>query len=1390
MLSEREIDPQGQAPTKAEEPTGSAAVAGVDKHAPRPWYKPRRGKSLKFCVRTIGLLLITLVLVLIVGYRYLTSPARVRTMATDIIEQLTDTSVHIDSAQFLLDGQLVLSGVRMDLRKMPADTDVGERAQRLFEAREIRVEQNLFDLIKGRLDAATVRLISPTFYLVEDLDRELVNFELLQRREDDVPQTTEEQSHIPAKLPSVYIDQGKIIFATIENNHYDQSGDLQFGGNMNQLVSQPTTYMYNLRELRRDHVNGWVLRGQFDVMTLALSADLERFSIDGPQRNFLPVRLRQWWDRLEPAGSLPTATLSYDPEDGLNVALAVRDIELNLPFDQYQSRMHVRQAKFVATDSDIRIDEMIGQIENIDYDIRGSIDGYDLNAPFRAHAKIGPIQIDQRPDYLPALPEIAQKQFWLFTPSGSFTASVELSRETVGAMIDYRGEVHLADASVRYARFPYPLEQASGTLRFDQERVEIVKITGHGPTGAQVAVTGKIKPPGNDAHVVVNVTGQSVPIDQVLYEALPEDRREIIDVFFDQEILGELVAQGLLTTDAAQARDANATLPIFNLGGVCDVVTRVERPLGPDQKYTSHTTVDIRHSDLLFRYWPYPIRITSGQLVIEPDMVKIVDLHGTGLHGGTFVANGHVGFSETDDGQVIIEPEIQVTTKGLPIDALLIASVPKPEDQWVRDANITGTADAQTRIFADPNGIDGVGFDVQITMHDGQASPYHGRYALDGLAGKITIGHQGISFDDIQAQHGQSKLTMHGHGDWSTQTTRFVMKILGEKLRLEDPIIDLLAPDIDGRDRLVALFNDHRPEGEFDAELDLTVVDVDESEKNIEPNAAENTGKNAKGDVGENADENAGKNVGGVGENVGGGVGGGVDFRFGLKPAWVRFDLNGHRIRLDDVQGQMVARPDRIDLRGLTARFDDSSPLPAAANVPANLGQADGGLPARSGQGRFKVDGAIRRGDVPVTRVVFSAQSELIGPTTRAFLPSGALSILDGIELRSPYEIKNATLVHRPAGYAHDRDEPTLELLADVDFLNASGVLGADIRNAICQLQIDTKQFADQENPQIRLNLEVEELRMADRLVKPLTLVMTTDKQPNWMNIEHLDGLCYGGVIMGDGRVQLSDEGRFEMKISLQEARLSDFMNPLSDAESTDAAREPASGNMVGATNEANETSDTSEAGNNSANKTGDEPGDKPGDKNDRSDTGLISVGLSVSGNPNDPASRQGRGAMQIRDAKLYELPVGLGVLQLLNFRLPASSSFDRAAADFVIDGDRVHLNRVNLEAPTVAIVGSGEMIFSTQEVDLWMFSRNPGRGVFGALGEMFNTFKDELVSIHVTGTLSNPISKTESFRGMRASIDELFGPDDDAPVLHRSAPKRDMPLTSVPIEPRESEDD
>ncbi len=1210
------------------------------------------------------------------GYLYLASPNRAAKLAEDLLTALAGADVQIDSAHFDLDGSITLHGLEMRLGHVRGDRG------RLFDAERVLIKHDLISLIKGVFRARTITFINPNLHLTTEADSGRFNFQSLHEQ-----RLTQPGPDLPRHLPEIFVRNGRVLCGEIDAGRFGLLDTVYLSGSLSASPNEPRIYFFTLRQ-DQPYVggdSGPVLSGRLDLKKLIVAAKLEHFTLGGAQRGMLPKPIRDWWDQLEPVGSLSSVRFGYnpDPQIGFNAQLELNNVAITLPYGELDSRMTDVSGRFTIVNQTITVTDLTGQIEELRYVINGRVQGFHRDAPFKLTVHTDPFAIPEKPRYLLALPTEVQKHFNRFTPSGVFQAKASLERSEPGGRLTYDGSVSVSEAKLIYHQFRYPLENVQGQLRFDDERIELIALRGHGPTGAKVVVNGVIAPPQDGAAVHVVVTAAQSPVDHVLYDAMPEKYRPILDMFFNEEAHRRLVEKGLIQTPNQQSqrlarlkalREQHrltdpetpqgrtvlsgldrqiATLrqqlevPVFRLGGRVTVIAQTSRAYGPNQKLRTTVGLDLAGTNALLKHWPYPLRCTAGTLLVKPDRV-IVD--GIDVEGVTGASGSVSGSIVRASGR--LEPKLDLVVSGMRCDQMLFASVPDPQDRWLGYLGLTGSLDGTGRIFRNHE-EDRIDFWIETQLTHGRVRPYGGQFVADQITGNVSLGHDQLRIESLQGRCGSGRLTVSGSAQWGDTDAQVDLDINLAAMQIQKSLLDLWPVDNPMAKRLTALYAAHRPEGWFDADLSYRVM-----------------------------------------------PGRDPDYRLDMKFGELGFDLHDHHIALTKVEGGFVVTPRGIELTQWGASF---------------------------GKGRFAATGLVGFGPRRFYDLTFDARSERLGPVSRTVLPDAVLSVVDGLELNGTYDIRRARLVYEPDG-----EHPTFHFQGKAHLTDATATVGVPITQMNGQLEIRATREPHSSWPRVDLKFDAQRLLAARRLASPLSLHIVTADQPDRLAIQNLHGSCYGGTLLGSGEIHLGGQGLYQMTLVLQDVALNPFLYP---EDHLDPKRSP---------------------------------GMSEPEAPDSSFTGVLAASLAIEGSSHEPTKRRGRGELEIRDANLYEVPLSLALMQILNLSLPASRSFDRASAHYLIDNDVVLFDSVRFEAPTIQIVGSGMMLYSTLELDLDLYTRNPAGPDLGPLSDLVGVFKDELLSIHVTGTLEDPAPSATSFRGFKRSWKALFGggpPGDQRPL-------------------------
>jgi len=341
-------------------------------------------------------------------------------------------------------------------------------------------------------------------------------------------------------------------------------------------------------------------------------------------------------------------------------------------------------------------------------------------------------------------------------------------------------------------------------------------------------------------------------------------------------------------------------------------------------------------------------------------------------------------------------------------------------------------------------------------------------------------------------------------------------------------------------------------------------------------------------------------------------------------------------------------------------------------------------------------------------------------------MPPPVRKLIDRLAVKGPFVIDDARLTTWPEA----AQGPTSIFEGKVGLRGAGATLGVPITEMDADLDLRVVTFADQPWPHTDIRMDARSLRASDREITRLSMRSETGDQPSVIKLYDLKGSIYGGTLIGRGQVQLESPGSFGFDMAIQEVALEPFLNPVEHADSAAGVR-----------------------------LTGPDVADEAGRGLTRDiSSGLLSAGLSVRVPLEGGDPVQGRGAVLVRDARLYDKPLTLALLQAANFTLPNESSFDRASARYLIAGDEVVFDDIRFEAPAFVIAGSGRMGYPSTDLQLRMVTHNPIAPTFGPVTELVKTFKDQLLGIEVRGTLAAPEANVVPLEGVFRSWDRLFG--------------------------------
>jgi len=158
---------------------------------------------------------------------------------------------------------------------------------------------------------------------------------------------------------------------------------------------------------------------------------------------------------------------------------------------------------------------------------------------------------------------------------------------------------------------------------------------------------------------------------------------------------------------------------------------------------------------------------------------------------------------------------------------------------------------------------------------------------------------------------------------------------------------------------------------------------------------------------------------------------------------------------------------------------------------------------------------------------------------------------------------------------------------------------------------------------------------------------------------------------------------------------------------------------------------------------------------------GRLTASLQLGGNWDDPDSRRGHGDVNVAGDEMYNIPVMLGLMQITNLGLPVSSPFTQISTRYSVDGQKVTFEKIDLKGKDLSMSGSGDLDFGLKQVSLWFTTNNTTLVALPIVGPLLGGANQELLRIHIKGTIQDPKVSASAFDTVRTTVDQVFRGND-----------------------------
>ncbi len=1132
------------------------------------------------------------------GVWYMTRPARISRMAESLLEGVLGGKVKVATGHLSLSGTLLLSGVEV------MTPDESGRSLPVFSAEQIEAR---FDWVSLLLGSCSTQLtaIRPTLYLVEDRDVGRWNYELMQRKNSATKPGAQTQPVKAARgvttLPVIVLREAKVQWGEVTGGALVNTASAVVDGQFTPTEGIATTYQFALSQRTETSEDGG---------SSQRGAGGQGVTVSGT------------WDVNGNHFSAATGEILLT--EGVEDALPrqVRGV-----WYQYGLRGVVSR-RLVTFDKEA-----------------GLMVGVDANRLAMGTTVTG--ETDQKKYVVDVSDLRGQFLFGITKPSVKVTGvsgSLLGFRFLVDGELDGTGPTSGFGLHVRFPGAVLGEEYPPLFMAFSKSQELLQRLAPHGKLdldlsvnradgNSQVAVNGKVVAhdarmrfgplpyPLDHVNGRVNFDQESVTFEDVTAKGdenvvhiegttgtSPEHKAIHFRVWSDEAAFDDRLAACLPAKFAAVWNQFN-----LRARGAFNCV--VER--GADSSAAPAINVEVRIKDGsgYAKGVPYQFENAHGVLSLTANQTEVRGLTlDCGADGsGRLKIDGVIYHPGGDVAHLM--PDLKVSAD-VPIDGALTGALPEEYSKKVKGIMTGGRAGFEgsfKRVGDDGNKSGAAEVEGELTVKEGILKMADGALQLSGITASAEVGPGRL---DVKAANGVTaegvKVSASGGLDFSGKGD-FVVNADGA-----DVVLPVAAPGFLPQ-RIRELWKAYQVAGKVDIAGSATVA-----------------------------------TSGAIGVDV-------KDYDCSVTVKGMSLANPDWPDHVHDIFGTLVAKPGRVEMKGVSAR----------AGVVSVLAEGE----YENKTGACDLSGVITSDGMPAGWV--------------KKLPGGVRDFLTEHEASGALQVKFTKLER--SGF----EKPWAfegEFVASKLAMKGSMGLGAE------ELRLVTRGTYDKGALDFTGKLSGKDVGMSGKTLNTLGASVAMVSKEKTLSFTDVNGTVAEGAVHGGIVVHLEGEnggeGRYEANLSLSDAELGALLLP----------------------------------------------GNASVEERKKMGEGRVSATLAVQQTFGAEGDRTGRGELMVRDAKIYNVPLAMGLMQLVTLRLPVARAFNQASMSYYLRDNKVTFEKILLESPSINLAGAGTLSLADKGLDLNFVTESPHELKLPVVSWLVDSIREELLQLTVTGTVEAPV--------------------------------------------------
>lgn len=359
------------------------------------------------------------------------------------------------------------------------------------------------------------------------------------------------------------------------------------------------------------------------------------------------------------------------------------------------------------------------------------------------------------------------------------------------------GEVICKDVSILYSVFPYSIENIAGTIEFSEKDIKLNNLAGR-HNNVNLVISGGFSNFDTGTKGQVEIRSRNMSLDDDLYEALWPVQKKLWNDF---------KPNGIVEFDYTLRRE-------------------------PNVRNSYWLDVDLANVDSTYKYFPYPLDNSTGNLLFDHNSIKVTDLNSKKA-GRQININGKV--IDTDTSQPKFDLVIDV--EKIPLDDVLANALPPRERNLYNQFGPSGTGDGRILVSNESGDANKAGFTADLDFTQTTLWPPMLPLPITDINANGIFGPDYIEFKNFRGMYAGQPVSMTG----TFEPTRdgndlmYSMTLGSSNVLIDDELLNLIPQRMrgtvnklnpSGRIGYTARLNKKARDGDIDFDVEVQCKDV------------------------------------------------------------------------------------------------------------------------------------------------------------------------------------------------------------------------------------------------------------------------------------------------------------------------------------------------------------------------------------------------------------------------------------------------------------------------------------------------------------------------------------------------------------------------------------